>query len=127
MCVVDSWAEQQLPDDAVVVRGGTMQSRDLDRNAADHHDEFPDEWAISVWSARGVDVDGLTQRAPIRNPQICVCTVGALREIGHETAPSDEFPHADLKLRDEPSEALWEELREVFGGPTENPHRYEGP
>ena len=101
-----------------------MQSRDLDHNACDHRDEFPGEWAISVWSAPDLDVDALTKASPIRNRQICVTTVGALREIGHDVVPSNEFPHADLKLDADPSEALWEQLRQVFGTPTDNPNPY---
>ena len=87
---------------------------------------FPDEWAISVWSAPGLDVGGVASQAPIRNGQICTCTVDQLREIGHDVVPSREFPHADLKLREEPSEPLWEELRGIFGEPVENLWRYEG-
>jgi len=124
MRVVEDNPVEALPDDALVVRGGTMQSRDLDHNACDHRDEFPGEWAISVWSAPDLDVDALTKASPIRNRQICVTTVGALREIGHDVVPSNEFPHADLKLDADPSEALWEQLRQVFGTPTDNPNPY---
>lgn len=104
-----------------------MQSRDLTNNACDHNDECPGEWAISVWAAADLDEEEITAVSPIRNPKICVCTVEALRGAGHDVVPSDEFPHADLMLRDEPSELLWEELRETFGPPIENPNRYEGP
>ena len=53
----------------------------------------------------------------IRNNAVRLSTVGQVRAIGHDVIPSGKFPHADLKLCEEPSDALWEELRSVFSAP----------
>jgi hypothetical protein len=103
-----------------------MQNRDLENNASDHHDEFPGEWALSVWSAAGLSADEISEQSPIRNGSICVSSVGALRGIGCEVVPSDEFPHADLRLPREPTEDLWTDLRAAFSEPMRNRFRYEG-
>ena len=109
-----------------MVRGGTMQNRDLDNNARDHHDEFPGEWALSVWSAAGISADEISERSAIRNRKIRVSTVGALRGIGCDVVPSDEFPHADLRLPREPTDDLWTDLRAAFSEPMPNRFPYEG-
>jgi hypothetical protein len=99
-----------------------MASGNLQTNAEAHNDEFPDEWAISVASAPELDAVALALASPwIRNGKVRVSTVGAVRAVGHDVVPSGEFPHADLKLREEPSEALWEELRSVFPQILPNP------
>jgi hypothetical protein len=119
-----------LPDDAWVLRGGTMQSKDLDGNAIDHHDEFSGEWAISVWSAANMEIPALASRSQIRNGELRAARVSAIRDLGHDVVPDPdpaEFPHANLKLREEPSEPLWEELRNAFAIHLENRWRYKGP
>jgi hypothetical protein len=99
-----------------------MASRVLQDNAEDHHEEHPDEWAIPVASATGHDADELAIMSPwIRNGKVRLSTVGRVRAIGHDVVPSGEFPHADLKLREEPSEPLWEELRDAFPATVPNP------
>jgi len=111
-----------LPDDAIVVRGGQMASGSLQDNAEVHNDEFPDEWAISVSCAPDLDGPAIALASPwIRNTKVRLSTVGALRALGHEVLPSGKFPHADLKLREEPSETLWEELRGAFPTMIDNP------
>jgi hypothetical protein len=119
---VDTPPERPLSDVAIVVRGGLMASETLQVNAEAHTLEHPGEWAISVASAEGLDVAELVHRSPwIRNNTIRVASVGAVRALGHDVVPSGEFPHADLILGSEPSEAIWEELRQAFDDPIRKP------
>ena len=95
-----------------------MASEDLVVNAETHNDEFPEEWAISVACAPGLTAGAMVRQSGwIRNNAVRLSTVGQVRAIGHDVIPSGKFPHADLKLCEEPSDALWEELRSVFSAP----------
>jgi hypothetical protein len=118
-------SRDQLPDEAYVVRGGRMESSALWTNARDHNYEFPDEWAISVSSGTGWSPDEIARAAPFRNREMRVSTVGAVRLLGHDVIVSDEPPHADLVLACEPTEDIWEALREAFQLPVPNPRYHE--
>lgn len=97
-----------------------MASETLWTNAADHFRETTgQEWALSVASADGYQADELIEGSPwILNSKVRLSTVGEIRALGHDLVPSPPPLHADLILRERPSEALWEELRGVFSQPT---------
>lgn len=90
-------------------------------NARDHNYEHPGEWAISVASVAGWSADDIARTAPFRNRDMRVSTVGDVRLLGHDVVVSDEPPHADLVLACEPTEQIWEALRETFDPPVPNP------
>jgi len=90
-------------------------------NARDHNYECPGEWAISVASVSGWSAEDIARAAPFRNRDMRVATVGAVRSLGHDVVVSDEPPHADLVLSCEPTEEVWEALRQVFDLPIPNP------
>lgn len=109
---------KHLDDEAIVVRGGVMLSGDLKTNAETHNGVHRGEWALSVGAANDLDAREICDQATfIRNKQVRLSTVGAIRSLGFDVRPSGRFPHADLHLDREPDEELWAELRSVFDNP----------
>jgi len=108
-----------LADDAIVVRGGLMESATLATNIAKHAVFFPDDPpSLSVgahpeWTATEIVVAA----AFIPNAQVRVSTVGAIRALGHDVVPQGRIPHANLRLSANPSEDVYDELRSVFSEP----------
>jgi hypothetical protein len=112
----------ELPDDAVVVRGGVMEPRVLQVNAQTHYDDCG-EFALSVASLRDASIEDITRVALLPNNQIRVSTVGRIRSCGYEVVPSEPPPaHADLKLPNPPTDDDWETLRSIFDDAIPNPH-----
>lgn len=112
------WAAGDLPDDAILIRGGLMESDVLDANARDHQVEHPGEWAISCAAGPVEDLAEILEGVSwMRNRQVRLTTVGKVRALGHEVVPSPPSFHVDVILSDQPSEGLWEDLRGVFGPP----------
>jgi hypothetical protein len=79
----------QLPDDALVVRGGLCLSEDIRRRVATHPSGVT---GVSVQSAAGASLDQLA--AAIPHGQIGVTTVGKVRAAGGDVIPtSGRSPH----------------------------------
>ena len=115
-----------MPDEAVVVRGGLMQSITMNRSARIHHARHPGEWAISVACAPDRTAADLAREATfIENLQIRTSTVGAIRALGHDVRATGRPPHADLVLRTIPSEPLFAALRDVFDEAEPNPRFFD--
>ena len=67
----------RIPDDALVIRGGKNQTRDIQRGIAMHPVGIT---GVSVESAEGIPVAELAKTIPHR--QIGMTTVAAVREAG---------------------------------------------
>jgi hypothetical protein len=119
-------ADERLPDEAYVVRGGLMESSTMLTNAEVHNLEHPGEWAISVACLLDTPPGTIGERSPYPGRWMRVSTVGAIRSIGHDVVRAGREPHANLVLGCEPSEEVWDQLRSVFDAPAEKPpHRKE--
>jgi hypothetical protein len=116
--------EEGLPDEAVVVRGGVMNPKDLEVSAHSHFDEFG-AYALSVHSRAEMSADEISAFAGIPHGKIRETTVGALRGAGYSVVPSEQHgpAHADLQLPYPPSSSDWQALDDAFSEPRPNPTR----
>jgi hypothetical protein len=73
-------APEDLPDDALVVRGGTNTAERFANASGVTRDEAGNVYDVSVNSAPGRSLEELSQRIP--NKQIGVTTVGEIRGAG---------------------------------------------
>jgi hypothetical protein len=73
-------AAEDLPDDALVVRGGTNTAERFANASGVTRDEAGNVYDVSVNSAPGRSLEELSQRIP--NKQIGVTTVGEIRGAG---------------------------------------------
>lgn len=118
---VEGLADDHLPDDAVVVRGGLMLAADLELSAQSHFD-LEGSYALSVFSAPGLSADEIAGRVPLRHSKIRQSTVGRIRSAGYEVVSSAGPPgHADLLLPHRPSDRDWHALDIAFDPPRANP------
>ena len=99
-----------------------MTSDNLTQNAMDVHAEIG-QWAICVGSYPGLTPDEIALEWPYRGRSMRVSTVGNVRVAGFNVVPDSELGrvHALVLLPSEPSEPLWERLRERFDLPQPNP------
>ena len=77
----------QLPNDAMVVRGGVVTSEQL-QNGCSEHAEAPGIYGFSVQSAPAKTVDELARAGLFPNKQIGVTNVGAVRAAGYNVVPT---------------------------------------
>ena len=96
-----------------------MESSVLDRNIATHALHCPDDPpTLSVACHPEWDVETTLREATfILNAQVRVSTVGEIRALGHEVEPLGRPPHASLKFGAEPSEEVYDVLRDAFSAP----------
>ncbi len=129
MCVAEDMPEEQLPNAAIVVRGGYMGVTSLKRSAYRHFDDprTPDEFAWSFWASDRKTADEVARDANFDNTHIRESTVGALRAAGFEplrdTSRSD---HVKVTLDGPPTDADCERVRSAFGKPRPNPRLEDG-
>lgn len=119
---------RELPDEAIVVRGGTSPieamknsvARTLEKRAAKGE---PAEYALSVFTDATRSLAEIVVRAPIlqRWTQIRVSTVGALRARGFRVSHPDRYGHASLVFPGPPSDADYERLLDAFSEPIPKP------
>jgi hypothetical protein len=100
-----------------------MLSDDLDENIKAHAAHYPDDPpTLSVASHRDWDVDRICRETTfIKNRQVRVSTVGAIRALRHDVVPFGRIPHCSLQLCAGGSDALYNDLRGAFGEPISNP------
>jgi hypothetical protein len=118
--------EDGLPGEALVVRGGIMLSRDLRRNA-----EFSSKiigiWAVSVWAYPDMTVEEIVRKArlvlegALPQGQLCSCSAGGIRDAGLRLVATEDEGHYSLVVPENPDEAVWQNLRHIFGPPFPNP------
>lgn len=121
----------ELLDDHVVVRGGEMRQRDLERSAEVHFERHG-VWALSLWSFPGMDarsiaieVGVVADQLAIRllpNPMLRWTTAGALRAYGYSLAPGGgPRGHVTLTFDRAPTDEDWANLEQAFLPPERNP------
>lgn len=115
--------DRHLPDDAIVVRGGTMKLSDLRKTAEVCHAK-QGIWGISVRSSP--DAYAVDLAADIRHEVIRQSTAGQVREAGFEIYPSGSKPnHCTIVLDPpgggKPSDEELQRLVRAFGGVQDRP------
>jgi hypothetical protein len=117
-------ASDALPDDALVLRGGHMQPDTLETNALTEYDASG-RYALSVFSAPGLDREQLARVAAQPRGQVRLSTVGRIRTAGYEIVRSENIApaHADLILPNPPTDADYEAVIAAFDPPVPNPAR----
>jgi hypothetical protein len=119
-----------LPDQAVVVRGGRMVSRESLRESAEDYFAWTKAqtgegiYGLSVCSLANQTGDEIAHAVgTARLPQTTMreSTVGTLRGFGYEVLPSGPAGHATLVLPNPPSDDDWDNLEEAFDEPRHNP------
>lgn len=113
-------AQPDLPDDAVVIRGGLMAMADLRRSAQIHFDH-EGRYALSVFCGVDASADAIARAASLPHPKIRQSTVGRIRRAGFDVVRSEGPPgHADLVLPDPPTDDDWRALEAAFDPPRHN-------
>lgn len=121
-------AEQELPDDAIVVRGGLMGTTSLEANAYGSHAECG-IWALSVWSYPNMTLEAVAEEARRVDPDVLpqgkirAATAGEIRARGYELVATNQRGHYSLVVPPKPGAGVWEDLREIFDDPILNPVR----
>jgi hypothetical protein len=125
------WTGSDLPDDAVIVRGGIMAHESLTISAKRHFQEHG-VYALSFWSYPGMDACEIAEEVGrvaeahgitlLPNPQIRQSTAGALRGLGYRVGPGGGLRgHITLALDSLPDETEWAEFVAVFREAEINP------
>jgi hypothetical protein len=122
--------EEELPDAAVVVRGGRMASfEEVQASAEDQFSQSEKETGSGVY---GVSVCSLPELSALEilyaipegklpHGSFRETTVGKLRELGFDVVPSEWHGHATLTFSALPTEEDWRKLNFVFSDPRKNP------
>lgn len=110
----------ELPDDAIVVRGGKLQDKYLYKSAQEEFN-LRQVWAVSGWAGSEVSVQDLASAGNIAHPVIVVTRVGILRRYGFEVTLYGDPRHCDIHLGGPPDDETWNRLREAFGDFHPNP------
>jgi len=120
---------EDLPDDALVVRGGLLADLTVLREQAEDAHLGGEGFGLSVWAdavAPGESnrdtIARLARIGRILNPKLRVTTAGALREAGLTLMQVGKNPeHYNVMLGDELTDDAIEAFRSAFGPPMEKP------
>lgn len=116
-------AEQRVPDDAIVLRGGVLDIRDIREQA---EDEFRrcGTYSISTVCAPGRTLEETARIGRRPNRLIRKTTAGRLRERGFKVAPPQlEISHSNLIMAEQRTvtEEDWSRLDAAFDEGEDNP------
>lgn len=121
---------ETLPSEALVVRGGELNSPiKLIEDAMDFFaflEQRGEEpcYGISVCSLPDCTAHGIARSvgtARLPQARMRVSTVGALLEGGYQVVPSGYKGHATLIFPQLPTDDDWDNLQQLFSGPEDNP------
>jgi hypothetical protein len=122
--------DEDLPDDAIVVKGGLISNPEKLRGDAldcyaklEVRGEEPVH-GVSVCSLPDCTADEIARAVgTFRLPQtqMRVSTVGQLELYGYLVVPSGQYGHATLIFPGSPTEGDWENLQQIFDDPVDNP------
>jgi len=111
--------QQQLPDEARVIRGGFSNLGSLRKNARRHYARFG-YYALSVFTLPDASIEEIAAEADLPNDVIRPSTVGALRKRGFNPVPKGRPAHAEVRLSDD-SVATINRFRGAFEPTQPNP------
>jgi hypothetical protein len=105
---------EELPDHAIVVRGGIMNAENF-MNGVSEIPGRPDAQGLSVQAAVGKTIEELAIAGNIKNARIGVATVGRIRRAGYELVKTGGAGcHWDLLVPRNFSESAAAELAREF-------------
>jgi hypothetical protein len=121
----------ELLDEHIVVRGGEMRQRDLERSVEVHFERHG-VWALSLWSFPDMDAQQIASEVGVvarelgirllPNPMLRWTTAGDLRALGYSLEPGGgPRGHVTLTFSGAPSEEDWRNLEQAFSRPERNP------
>jgi hypothetical protein len=98
-----------------------MKLEDVRDNILDHHDRWPNEWAMSVNCIPGLTPKQISLRAARPNPKIRVARVRRIRDLQYEVR-LDNRPdgHANVMFPHEPTDEELTALIKTFSKPRRN-------
>lgn len=125
----------QLPDEAVVIRGGLMARDGLIASARRYADQNEGIYGITLWSWPGLTAGEIAQRVkedhaqgrnPVGHGQLRWSTAGVIREAmsagrAFILKKTGQDGHYTLTFPSEPSDGDWDRLEKMFGPPEPNP------
>jgi hypothetical protein len=117
--------EQDLPDAALVVRGGQMSVRRVQRKARAARPALDGVAGISVAAATASDMTlvALIRAGGIPHDEIQKSTVGRLRAAGFRLFRTGRWPHCTIDLGQEPIKDAASRLIRAFDAPEANPEK----
>lgn len=116
------WERIELPDGALVVRGGESKVETLLRSA-DEAMELEGLPTLSAGALPDATRDEIQEVYAIPNGKVRWTTVGDLRRAGFGVRPSDFYGHVSIDVPNPFSRAAAERLEEVFGPSEANMNR----
>lgn len=129
-------ASGHLPDNSVVVRGGTMKRRDLLPSAVRYADQNDGVYGLTVWSWPGMSPGEIALRVkanhpagrnPVAHGQLRWSTVGEVRRPDTDgrafnlIRTTRQDGHYTLTFPSRPTESDWNRLDGMFRMPEPNP------
>jgi hypothetical protein len=122
--------QYDLPDTALVVRGGEMNLTNLSASAEAEYAETG-EYALSFWASADLDVGGIVRAARhqgeltgdrnIPHGRVQVSTAGRIRAAGFDLVATPPPGHYSLVLPDPPTVADYAAVMSAFDSPVPNP------
>jgi hypothetical protein len=127
--------EGHLPDDAVVIRGGTMRRKDMVASVRRYVALTHGVYGLTVWSWPAMTAGDIAMRVkethpqgrnPVAHGQLRQTTAGKIREPGtsgetFQLVKTGAEGHYTLTFPAEPTDADWERLEAMFGPAEPNP------
>ena len=110
----------ELPDDALVLRGGTMRMADLLRTA-EHCVVKHGRPGVSVFAADVASLDELLAQCVVPHGHIRLSTVGRLRALGFTVEQTGPPPHHTVWLPAGDREHWLKVLERAFDEPIARP------
>jgi len=116
--------ESSPPDDALVLRGGTMRPEALLASALDA-ETILGVPAISVFAGDSsrVAITDLVDLGLVPHDVIRVSTVGRIRSAGFVIRRTGRYPHCSVELGQSPTLEEVTRLAGLFNGPIPNPRQ----
>jgi hypothetical protein len=124
-----------LPDDAVVIRGGMMQRKDMAASARRYAQICGGTYGITVWSWPGLTAGEIALRVkethagglnPVAHGRMRQSTAGKIRTVGPDgrsfgLVKTGAEGHYTLTFPSEPTDADWGRLDAMFSAAEDNP------
>lgn len=117
-------AQDQLPDEAIVIRGGLNARADVEEQAEDEFEENG-RYAISCGADADMTLDELAMANQRPNRLIRKSTVGRLRAAGFDVMPpTGPTRHSDLLFPGPVTDELFAAFEDAFDDAEPNPYYY---
>ncbi|MGH2771911.1 MAG: hypothetical protein ACRDIU_02055 [Actinomycetota bacterium] len=119
-----------LHEQAIVVRGGIMDVRDLKKQVQTFADRGKqagkdEQFALSIFSLPNKTAEEICKIVCLPHQKVRVAEAGAVYRSGFDLIPDNKPPgHLNLVFGSAPTEVEFERLQTIFGEPIPNPARW---